>query len=296
MPRSGILRAAALAAIVLTMASLPLLAQTDSGGNAAGRGLTVVRCDPNASTCEQQGKVYSLPAMGPAGRATVLSPDLRTTEVALDPAEYQVLIPGCAPIGPGVFACDSIHQYQHCRTLMFSNMVFSCHAPNPLDGNFAEARPAAAQEYELEVDSSARIKVTQGVRGFGQARGEAKVVLAIQPPQEVPGGWCLQRDRFLFFPTGPDGGVSTLDDTADCEAPLEFSFKPHDDDIVRAYDMCEEFAAWDSQLEETIEVVAAGLFHMRSADPAFVAQHESGVAIVAPYVRVSAPLRIDCAN
>jgi hypothetical protein len=45
-----------------------------------------------------------------------------------------------------------------------------------------------------------------------------------------------------------------------------------------------------------MEILAAGLFHFRSADPEFVSQHASGVAIVAPYVYVHAPLRVDCAE
>lgn len=292
MPSFSLLRLLALAAVALAAAPLPAAAQSD----AAEPVLNVVRCSPGSPDCEPQGANAGLPAMGPAGRATVLNQTGRAGELALDPAEYQVLIPGCTPTGAGVFQCDSIHQYQHCRTLMFSSMVFSCIAPNPLDGGFAEARPARAEEYDVTVESTARVKVTRGDRGFGQARGEAKVVLAIQTPDEVEGGWCLQRDRFLFFPTGPDGGMSDLDDTADCDVPLQFAFKPHEDDIVRAYDMCDEFSAWGTAINETIEVVAAGLFHMRSANPEFVAKNPSGVAIVAPYVSVTAPLIIDCAN
>jgi hypothetical protein len=99
------------------------LAQTAGSGNTDPQGLTVIRCDPSTNSCvgsDQPRPAIEAPlALGPAGRSTVLSPNLRSAEVSLDAAEYRVLIPGCAPREPGVFYCESVHQFQHCRTLMF---------------------------------------------------------------------------------------------------------------------------------------------------------------------------------
>ena len=271
-------------------------AQAPVGGGRPA--LPVVKCSPDAGACTPQAAApaVALPDMGPEGRATVLSPNLRSTELALEPAEYDVLIPGCAPDEPGVFTCDSVHQFQHCRTLMYSSFVHSCRAPNPLEDGLADARPAAAGEFALEIDSNARVRVSQGYRGFGQARGDADVSLHMRPPVDASGAACLQRDQFLFYPTGPKGGVSRIDSSGACDEPMKFSFEPHEDDIVRAYDACENFAAWGSKIDGSITVIAAGLFHLRSSEPAFVARHSSGVAVVAPYVAVTAPLSIDCAD
>jgi len=294
MPESAAARLVAFAAVVVAASAAPVLAQTPAA--ASGAPLTVVRCDPQSNSCEPPGRSLALPTLGPAGQATVLSPNRRTTELSLDSDDYDVLIPGCTPVSAGVFVCESRYQYQHCRTLMFSSMVYSCLAANPLADGFAEGRPAARGDYSVAVESNARVRVTRGDRGFGQARGEADVVLTIDPPRDVAGGSCLQRDRFLFYPTGPEGGVSDIDDTAACDAPMEFSLRPHEDDIVRAYDACEEFSAWGGELEESIEIVAAGLFHMQSDDPGFLARYQSGVALLAIYVTVAAPLKIDCAD
>lgn len=298
MPRPASSRAIAAAAILFWFASAPAAAQSQVPASPAGQDLTVVRCDPRTNACaeEEEGQTFTMPVLGPAGRATVLSPNLRSTELSLDQTDYRFLIPGCAPTATGVFACDSSHQYQHCRTLMYSSMVYSCRAPNPLDAGFAEAREAAPGEYEIELESNARVKVAQGQRGFGQARGSAEIVLAFTTPNTIAGGSCLQQDRFLFYPTGPDGGASRIDETASCSASLSFEFEPHADDIVRAYDICESFSAWGGELKDQIEIVAAGLFHIRSADPAAGAGPESRIAIIAPWVSVRAPLAIDCAD
>jgi hypothetical protein len=283
-----------MAAVLLAVVAPPLAAQSPA---ARGPGeLAVVRCDPQTNTCAEDTRMFTMPLLGPSGQATVLSANLRSTELSLDAADYRFLIPGCTQAETGVYVCDSAHQYQHCRTLMFSSMVHSCRAPNPLDAGFAQARAAAPADYTLAVKSNARVKVTRGQRGFGQSRGSADVVLELAVPLEAAGGSCLQRDRFLFYPTGPEGGASEIDATAGCETPLEFRFTPHEDDIVRAHDVCENLAAWGEKIEDTVAIVAAGLFHIRSTDPDFRTRHGADTAIIAPWVNVTAPLEIDCAE
>jgi hypothetical protein len=235
-----------------------------------------------------------MPVLGPSGRATVLAPNRRTTASELDRGEYRVLIPGCSEQANGVFECESVLEYQHCRTLMISRMVPSCRAGLSLQEAFAVPRAASPDEYELEIDSRAKVIVSRGVRGFGQIRGQARVSLTIDPPESGDSAWCLQRDRYVFYPTGPMGGTSEIGESAECSEPIEFSFEPHQDDLIRAYDLCDTFAAWDSELEDSIEILAAGLFQIRSANPEFIARHPTGGAVIAPIVVVEAPLTVDC--
>lgn len=262
----------------------------DDGSVCAG-----AACESFANiTCGRQPQVFTMPVLGPAGRATVLSPNRRTTESELDTGEYRVLIPGCSEQSTGEFECDSVLEYQHCRTLMISRMVYSCRAGLALQEAFAEPRAAAPDDYEIEIDSNAKVRVTLGVRGFGQIRGQAKVLLKIEPPIPGESAWCLQRDRYVFYPTGPMGGMSEIGESTDCGEPIAFSFEAHQDDLIRAYDLCDTFAAWDSEIEDSIEILAAGLFQIRSANPEFVASHPSGGAVIAPIVVVEAPLTIEC--
>jgi hypothetical protein len=250
-----------------------------------------------AITCGREGRAIPLPILGAAAtNATVLSPNRRSTQTALEAAEYSVVIPGCSPREDGVFVCDSMIEYQHCRTLMINRMTSSCRAGFAFEDGFAEPRAARPDEYRLTVDSNAKVKVTQGDRGFGQIKGKAEVVLSIRPPIASDGAWCLQRDRYVYYPTGPKGGLSELGESADCDEPIEFSFEANNDDLIRAYDLCETFAAWGMELTDTIDVVAAGLFQIRSANPTFVQTHGGGSAVIAPYVAVEAPLTVDCRN
>jgi len=240
---------------------------------------------------------FRLPlTLGGAGRATVLSPNLRSTEATVAEGDFRFLIPGCAEVESGSFMCGTVQEYQHCRTLMHSGMISSCRAGVAFASGFAEPYAAEPGEFDLEVESNARIRVIQGDRGFGQLRGEASVVMRFDLPQNVRGAWCLQRDPFIYFGTGPKGGTSQIGEPDQCEEPIEFSFEPHDDDLLRAYDLCENFGVWGEELEDTIEVLASTLFHVRSANPDFVARHPDGIAIVAPYATVKAPVTIDCRN
>jgi hypothetical protein len=256
---------------------------------------TGASCESFASiTCGSEKQSFTMPVLGPAGRATVLSPNRRTTATELDTGEYRVLIPGCSERDAGVFECESVLEYQHCRTLMISRMVLSCRAGLTFQAAFAEPRAAATDEYEIEVDSKAKVRVTLGVRGFGQIRGDADVLLTIQPPTDGQGAWCLQRDRYVFYPTGPDGGMAEIGESAACDEPIAFSFEPNEDDLMRAYDLCDTFAAWGSEIDDSMEILAGGLFQIRSASPEFVAAHPTGGAVIAPFVMVKAPLTVEC--
>jgi hypothetical protein len=214
-------------------------------------------------------------------------------QVALDTAELQLLIPGCFQREPGVFLCDSIYEYEHCRTLMISRMVFSCRAGVAFENGFAEPREAAAGEYTLTLESDAEVRVVKGRRGYGRIKGEAEAEIAFDPPRET-GSWCATRESYLYYPTGPKGGMSEIGEAAPCDEAIAFGFEPHRDDILRAYDLCESFAAWGGELESSIDVLAAGLFEISSASPEFRARHGAGSALIAPYLMVEAPLTIEC--
>lgn len=263
----------------------------DDGAVCAG-----AACESFATiTCGREAETFAAPVLGAAAtNATVLSPNLRTTQTVLEAAEYRVLIPGCSQQDPGVFVCDSVLEFQHCRTLMISRMIDWCEADFAFEGNFAEPRVASPENYELSVDSDARVRVTRGDRGWGQIRGEAEIELSIRPPIDNDGAWCLQRDRYVYYPTGPMGGMSDIGESGECEEPIEFSFEAHEDDLVRAYDLCESFAAWGLEIQDEIEVIVAGLFQIRSASPSFAQAHGGGRAVIAPYVNVEAPLKIEC--
>jgi hypothetical protein len=280
-----------LVALMITEAS----AQTGGSGRASGPALPVTRCDPDANSCGSGARTIRMPALGAAGRATVLSPTLRSTELALDPAEYRVPVPGCTRIEPGVLGCGSVHDYQHCRTLMIAGITHACQINVAFAGGDIEPRAAVRGHYDVKLNSNAKVRVTLGDRGHGQIRGKAEAVVAFDPPSELKDqAWCLQRDRLLYYPTGPQGGMSDIGETDDCAKPIEFSFEPHEDDLLRAYDLCETFDAWGEELEDSIEILAASMFELRSATPAFVASHPGGSAIIAPYATVEAPLTIDC--
>ena len=287
----------AAAGLMLT-AALPATAQPAPGNNATPDGLVVVKCDGISESCGREAEsvpTYTLPILGPAARATVLSPSQRSTEVSLDKAGYGVPVPGCLLLAPGVLQCESVNEYQHCRTLMKSAMVRSCRINSEFAGGFAEPREAEAGSYQLSIKSDARIRVPQDDRGWGQTKGKAEVVLTFDPPAEMTGqAWCLQSNRYLYSPTGPEGGISEISEPLSCDEALEFSFEAHRDDLLRAWDLCDEFAAWGDELEDSIDILASSLFQIRSANPEFTARYPEGTAIIAPYVMVQAPLLIDC--
>jgi hypothetical protein len=252
-------------------------------------------CEAFASiTCGGGVQRFTMPRIGAAGRATVLEPGRRSEAVAYETVEASMLIPGCHQREPGIFLCESMHEYQHCRTLMGMNRVHSCRAGLAFDGGFAIPVSPDSDEYQLRVKSDAEIRVTHGERGIGRVRGEAEVSVSFDQPETENPAWCLQRDRYVYYPTGPKGGLAEIDDTNECAEPIATNFGPNEDDVLIAYDLCDSFAAWGDQLTHTIDVVVAALFYLDSASPAFLAQYGASSTILAPYLAVKAPLAIDC--
>jgi hypothetical protein len=245
----------------------------------------------SAQVPEHDGSVRGEDPAHDGSRAVVLSPNLRDVETALEPTEYRVLIPGCHQREPGVFLCETVHEYQHCRTLMGARKVFSCRAGLAFDGGFAEPIAAAPDDYELDVRSNAEMVVTRGQRGEAKVRGDARVEVTFAVPHVDIGARCVQRDRYVYYPTGPKGGLGEIDDVDECEAPLAATVAPHEDDALQAYDMCDVFAAWGGEIEQPLELLVAALFHVGTS-AAF--SEDAGTRIVAPYVTVHAPMKVSC--
>lgn len=266
----------------------PLCAQP-----AGGEPLPVTRCDPARNSCLGAGAPEIV--LGAAGQNTVLTPGRQVTEVVLEGGAVQVSVPGCRQVGPGRMLCGMIQDYQHCRTLMISSMVDSCRIEVAFSSGAIEPQAAEPGSYDLAVESGARVRINRDERGFGQARGAASVELRFDLPAEAaPPAWCLQRSQYLYFATGPEGGLPEIEDAEPCDKPLTFSFRAHADDFMRAWELCETFAAWDEELEDSMEILAAAVFHIRSSAPDFGARYPGGAATIARYVTVTAPLTIEC--
>jgi hypothetical protein len=241
------------------------------------------------------GHSYLMPKLGGAARATVISPDRRAAGAAVQTIEYRVLIPGCRPQATGELLCEDLHDYQHCRTLFKKGQVAGCRAGLAFDGNFAEPMRADAGSYSLQLDSSAEATVHRGRRGDGKLKGKAEFEVRFAAPAIDARDWCLEQDRYLYHPTGPQGGAATIDETDECGMPIGGSFEPHEDDLLQAYDLCELRGAWGDRVELPIELLVAALYHIGSARPDFVPTEESDrTKIVAPYVTLQAPMRVTC--
>jgi len=252
------------------------------------------QCDGFASvTCGREGRSYRLPNLGTMTRATVITPDRRGTAPAIDSIQLKLLVPGCYQTDPGVLLCGTVHEYQHCRTLLAAAKVLSCRAGLAFDGAFAQPIAATAGSFELDLNSRATATVSRDQRGDGRVRGKVTYRVRFEiPVQSALAETCLQRDRYVYYPDGPRGGLSEIDDTSDCSAPIEGTFEPHEDDLLRAYDLCAGHRAWGETLTDSIELLVAGLYHLSSPTAA------DGVAgasrIVAPYTTIRAPFSITC--
>lgn len=255
--------------------------------------MPVTRCNPASNSCVGAGAPEIV--LGAAGENTLLTTGRQVTEVVLEGSAEQVTVPGCRQVAPGRMLCGMLQDYQHCRTLLVSSMVDSCRIEVAFSSGAIEPRAAEPGTYELTVESGARVRINQKQRGFGQARGNASVELLFDLPAEsAPPAWCLQRSQYLYFATGPDGGLPEIEDAEPCDKPLTFSFKAHSDDMTRAWDLCETFAAWGEEVEDSMEIMAAAVFHIRSSAPEFNARYPDGAATIARYVTVTAPLTIEC--
>jgi hypothetical protein len=251
------------------------------------------QCDGFASiSCSRDGHSVRLPNLGAAMQSTVITPDRRGASPPISPVEVQVLVPGCYQIEPGVLLCGTVHDYQHCRTLLAAGKVLGCRAGLAFDGAFAEPVAAAADSYDIRMSSRAKVTVTEGQRGKGRLRGEAQYRVSFALPVEATAATCLQRDRYVYFPTGPMGGLAEIGETGDCAEPLQGKFAPHEDDLLRAYDLCAAHSAWGTSLDDSIELLVAGLYSLSAA--AGTDASPASVRIVAPYVTVRAPLAITC--
>jgi hypothetical protein len=177
---------------------------------------------------------------------------------------------------------------------MKTGTVFGCRAGLAFDGGFAIPIAAAPDEYEMTIESNATVRVEQGRRGEGKVKGLARVEVQFAPQVSNATVWCLQRDRYVYHPSGPQGGASEIDDPAECEEPVVVEFEPHEDDVLRAYDTCATFAAWGGDVEDSIDILVAALFQVGSASPTFQAEHGGSNAVFAPYLTVKAPLKIEC--
>ena len=281
-------RLAAVSLLAALAVAGPLRAQP-----AGGETLPVTRCNPATNSCVGAGAPEIV--LGPAGRSTLITPGRQVPEVVLESGDGQVSVPGCGPLSPGTLLCGMLQDYHHCRTLMISSMVDSCRIEVAFASGAIVPREAQPGSYELTVESGARVRINRGERGFGQVRGSASVELRFDLPAEAaPPAWCLQRSRYLYHATGPEGGLPEIEDAEPCDKPLSFNFRAHADDLMRAWNLCQTFAAWDEELQDSIEILAAAVFHIRSASPEFGARFPGGQATIAPYVTVKAPLTIEC--
>lgn len=253
------------------------------------------QCDSFASiTCNRRQAEFRMPRLGALGRATIIEPGRRGAVAAYEAVEFKTLIPGCHQNEPGVYLCETTHEYQHCRTLMQHGQVFSCRAGLAFDGGFAIPIAPKPGEYDLALDSDLKIMVEHGNRGAGRAKGDARVEVTFRPPVTLDASWCLQRDRYIYYPTGPKGGIGEIDNTAACDAPIRATVAPHEDDVLVAWELCNAFAAWGSELEHTADLMVGALFTLGSASPAFADQYGGSSVIMAPYLTVRAPVTIEC--
>lgn len=252
------------------------------------------RCDGFTSiTCGREGRTFRLPSLGSATRATVITPDRRGAAPAIAPVEVEVLVPGCYQTEPGILLCGTVHDYQHCRTLFAAAKVLGCRAGLAFDGDFAEPVAAEPGTYEVDLRSRASVTVTRGRRGEGRVRGDARFEVRFDArAYAADGERCLQRDRYLYHPNGPRGGLFEIDGTDECGEPIEGEFAPNDDDLLRAYDLCDGRRAWDDRIDGSIELLVAGLYYLAGPDAGGPSAGASRV--VAPYLTIRAPLRINC--
>jgi hypothetical protein len=262
----------------------------DDGGICRG-----AQCEAFASiTCADDALELRMATLGPWAHMKVLEPGMRGVATPTEPTEYRVLIPGCHQREPGVFLCETVHEYQHCRTLMGAGKIFGCRAGLAFDGGFAEPVAAGPEDYELDIRSNAEMVVTHGHRGEAQVRGDAEVEITFAMPPVGEGALCLQRDRYVYYPTGPKGGLGEIGDANDCDAPIAATVGPHEDDALQAYDMCDVFAAWGGEIEQPIEVLVAALFHVGPGGPTATRDADAATRIIAPYVTVRAPMKVSC--
>ena len=246
-------------------------------------------------TCAREGNAFRAPRLGSLTRTTVIAPDHRAAEVSIDPVEYQIAVPGCTQREPGVFLCENIHDYQLCRSLHQAGQVSGCRAGVAFASGFAKPLFVANEDVALRVNSDAVATVHMDRRGRGKLRGDVNFEVNLPVPQVSTDMLCLQRDRYVYFPTGPMGGMSAIEETGRCGEPLSGEFEPHEDDLLRAWDQCAAENAWGRSIEQPIEVLVAALYHFVDADAASTIKGaQVPPSILAPYTTVRAGMRVNC--
>ena len=246
-----------------------------------------------------------MPSLGAAAHATVISPDQRNADTVVEsissadtvakPVSYDVKIPGCRQEAAASFVCDSVPAYQQCRAKLKAGKVFSCRANLAFVNQNVEPQQAASGDYALQLDSSASATVRRGRRGGGKLKGEARFHIQFAAPKINKLDWCIARERYIYHPTGPEGGVGKVDNRADCSRPIDGSFEPQQDDLLEAYDACDRRHAWGKRLQQPIELLVAALYEIGSSRPDFVPGRAADhMKVLAPFVLVQAPMSVTC--
>jgi hypothetical protein len=254
------------------------------------------QCDGfNAITCARQERVFSVPTLGAATRVTAFTPDRRQATVAVTQTEVQLVVPGCSQLEPGVLLCQAAPDYQHCRILFEIGHVQGCRMAIAVDGAVADLREATSGSYELSLRARASVTVNQGSRGIGKIKGETRYRASFAIPERTEAvETCLQRDRYEYHQSGPQGGSSAIYEADDCDEPVEGRFSPHKDDLLTAYDLCERRHAWGTTIEATTDLVVAGIFHFSTVTASSAAGGAAASRSVAPYLAIRAPLEVIC--
>jgi hypothetical protein len=254
------------------------------------------QCDGfTAITCGREERVFRVPSLGGNTRGTVFTPDRSQAAPAVTRTEIQIVVPGCSQLEPGVLLCHSVPEYQYCRSLLQDGYILGCRARLGLDGAIADLHEATAGSYELSLRARASVTIDQGTRGDGRVRGETRydVTFAIPEHTEATES-CLQRDRYEYHQTGPSGGSSKIYESADCDESIEGSFSPHEDEILRAYDLCESRRAWGTKIEGTTERIVAGIFHFSAVTASSASDGAAASRSAATYLAIAAPLEVIC--
>ncbi len=246
-------------------------------------------------TCGSEESVLRMRDTWGLTRSTVFSADGEQVVRAVTSPEAQQVSLDCSQLDPGVLLCQSAPGYQHCRTLLEAGQVLGCRAALGIDGPVAGLHEASAGNYELLLRAKASVTVNRRRSGEGRIRGETRYRVTFAIPERTDiAETCLQRDRYEYHQTGPNGGTSEIFEAADCDDPIEGRFSPHEDDLQYAYGLCEGHRAWGSRIEATTDLVVAGIFHFTEITA--TADAAAASRSVTPYLAIRAPLQVNCSE
>ena len=98
--------------------------------------------------------------------------------------------------------------------------------------------------------------------------------------------------------TGPAGGVWALKASATCNDPVGATYEPDEDDILMAYDQCEERKAWGSNITTNMQVVAGAVFVMNNPRTTNVTtsscNYVNVTELLRPYTVVNLNVSVKC--